>query len=93
MGTLGRRLVDGARLVKIFSQEIVVRADIYTINGLSAHADRDALLGWLGYFKKPPRQTFVMHGESSTAEEFANKVRDELGWNVRVPELQEEVEL
>lgn len=93
MGTLGRRLVDGAKLVKIFGQEIVVRADIYTINGLSAHADRDALLGWLGNFKKPPRQTFVVHGESSTAEEFANKVRDEFGWNVRVPELQEEVEI
>lgn len=93
MGTLGRRLVDGAKLVRIFGQEIVVRADIYTINGLSAHADRDALLDWLGNFKKPPLQTFVVHGESSTAEDFANKIRDELGWNVRVPELLEEIEI
>jgi metallo-beta-lactamase family protein len=93
MGTLGRRLVDGAKLVKIFGQEIVVRADIYTINGLSAHADRNALLGWLGGFKKPPHQTFVVHGESGTAVGFANEVRDHLGWNVRVPELREQVEL
>lgn len=93
MGTLGRRLVDGAKLVRIFGQEVVVRADIYTINGLSAHADRDALLGWLGKFSKPPRQTFVVHGESGTAGEFANQVRDRLGWNVRVPELQEVAEI
>ncbi len=93
MGTLGRRLVDGARLVRILRQEIPVRADIYTIGGLSAHADRDALLGWLGHFKKPPRQTFVVHGESGIAEEFANQVRNQLEWNVRVPELQEEVTL
>ncbi len=93
MGTLGRRLVDGARLVRIFGHEIPVRADIYTIGGLSAHADRDALLDWLRHFKKPPHHTFIVHGESSTAEDFANHVRDQLDWNVRVPELQEEVEL
>lgn len=93
MGTLGRRLVDGAKLVRIFGHEIPVHADIYTIGGLSAHADRDALLGWLKHFKKPPRQTFIVHGESGTAEEFANQVRDQLAWNVRVPELLEEVEL
>ena len=93
IGTLGRRLVDGAKLVKIFGQEIPVRADIYTINGLSAHADRDALLGWLRHFTPAPRQTFIVHGESSTAEDFANRVRDDLDWNVRVPDLQEVVEV
>lgn len=92
MGTLGRRLVDGAKLVRIFGQEIAVRADIYTINGLSAHADRDALIGWLKNFSKAPGQTFVVHGESAIAETFANQVRDILGWNVRVPELLELVE-
>lgn len=93
MGTLGRRLVDGAKLVRIFGQEIPVRADIYTIGGLSAHADRNALLGWLQHFKKPPHRTFIVHGESGTAEDFANHVRDQLGWNALVPELQEEQSL
>lgn len=85
-GTLGRRLVDGARWVRIFGEEIPVKADIYTIGGLSAHADREALLGWLARFRRPPKQCFVVHGESATAEIFANSVR-ELGWpEVVVPE-------
>jgi len=92
-GTLGRRLVDGARLVKIFGQEIPVRASIHTIGGLSAHADQNGLLGWLRQFSTPPRQTFVVHGESATAEIFANLISDELGWNARVPEFHERLEL
>jgi metallo-beta-lactamase family protein len=88
-GTLGRRLVDGARWVRIFGEELPVRADIYTIGGLSAHADRDALLGWLRNFNRPPRQCFVVHGEAQTAEGFADEVR-KLGWaDVVVPELGE----
>jgi metallo-beta-lactamase family protein len=78
-GTLGRRLVDGARWVRIFGEELPVRADIYTIGGLSAHADREALLRWLGHFERPPEQCFVVHGEAETAQMFANAVRD-LGW-------------
>ncbi len=92
-GTLGRRLVDGAKLVKLFGQEVPVRADIYTIGGLSAHADQHALMGWLSHFTKPPRQTFVVHGESAAAEAFANLVRDEWRWNVRVPDLHEELDI
>lgn len=84
-GTLGRRLVDGARRVRIFGEELPVRADIYTIGGLSAHADRDALLAWLGHFDRPPRHCFVVHGEADTAAIFAEAVRA-LGWpDVVVP--------
>jgi metallo-beta-lactamase family protein len=92
-GTLGRRIVDGAKSVRIFKQDVPVRADIYTIGGLSAHADQKALMGWLGHFRKPPRQTFVVHGEASTAEMFAELVGRELKWNVQVPKLGEAVEL
>lgn len=88
-GTLGRRLVDGAKMVRIFKQEIPVRADLYTIGGLSAHADQKALLDWLGHFRKPPRQTFVVHGEESTAQGFAEILRDQLGWQAVVPGLHE----
>jgi metallo-beta-lactamase family protein len=92
-GTLGRRLVDGARRVRIFGEELPVRADIYTIGGLSAHADRAALLGWLKGFRRPPGRCFVVHGEAQTAAEFAAAIR-QLGWlYVNVPEYGEHVHL
>ncbi len=84
-GTLGRRIVDGVKVVNIFKEAIPVRADIYTIGGLSAHADQKALLGWLGHFRKPPGQIFVVHGEAGTAQEFAGILRDRLGWQAIVP--------
>nr|MBL8410616.1 MBL fold metallo-hydrolase [Dechloromonas sp.] len=85
-GTLGRRLVDGARLVRIFGESVPVRARIYTVGGLSAHADQGALLDWLGAFHKPPRQCFVVHGESAASAHFAAAIGDRLDWpNVQVP--------
>ena len=85
-GTLGRRLVDGARTVRIFGSTVPVRARILSVGGLSAHADQAALLDWLGHFRRPPGKTFVVHGEPAAAQEFASVVRDRLGWgNVEVP--------
>jgi metallo-beta-lactamase family protein len=93
-GTLGRRLVEGARTATIFGQSVPVRADIYTIGGLSAHADQDGLLGWLGHFRQPPRQTYVVHGESETSEAFAAAVRHRLKWkNVSVPQYGGSIEV
>ena len=85
-GTLGRRLVDGAKSVRLFRETIPVRADLYTLGGLSAHADRDALVKWLSWFKKPPHRTFVVHGEVETALGFGQLLREGLGWKVDVPE-------
>jgi metallo-beta-lactamase family protein len=85
-GTLGRRLVDGARRVRIFGEEVAVRADIYTLGGLSAHADRNALLGWLRGFHAAPRRSFVVHGEAETAQGFAATIHEELGWQAEAPE-------
>ena len=79
-GTLGRRIVDGEREVRIFGEAVPVRADVYTIGGLSAHADQRALLGWLGHFKPAPRHTFVVHGESETARLFARTIIEQLAW-------------
>lgn len=84
-GTLGRRLVDGAKSVRLFRETIPVRADLYTLGGLSAHADRDALVKWLSWFRKPPQQTFVVHGEAETAQGFGQLLREGLGWQVEVP--------
>jgi metallo-beta-lactamase family protein len=79
-GTLGRRIVDGEKDVRIFGVPVAVRADIYTIGGLSAHADQGALLGWLAHFKRAPAHAFIVHGEPETAELFAGVVRDKLHW-------------
>lgn len=92
-GTLGRRLVDGAKKVTLLSRSVPVRADIYTIGGLSAHADQGGLLAWLQRFRNPPRQTYVVHGEAQTARAFAETVRQRLGWtDVSVPQYGDTVE-
>jgi metallo-beta-lactamase family protein len=93
-GTLGRRLVEGAKNVTIFGQSVPVRADLYTIGGLSAHADQEGLLGWLRHFRRAPRQTFVVHGEAEAAQAFAAAVTRQLKWgNVTVPSQGATVEL
>jgi metallo-beta-lactamase family protein len=93
-GTLGRRLVDGASSVTIFGETVPVRAFVHTIGGLSAHADQQALLGWLGRFRRPPRHTFVVHGEAETARIFADALHARLGWTgVSVPHAGECVEV
>ncbi len=89
-GTLGRRLVDGARLVHIFGQAVPVKARIYTVGGLSAHADQATLLGWLRGFRKAPGNTFVVHGEAGASANFGKAIQDQLGWpNVHFPRLGE----
>lgn len=85
-GTLGRRLVDRAPYVRLFGEPVPVRASVYTLGGLSAHADRDALLGWLSRFHRAPKRTFVVHGEADTALGFAAAIRERYGWPVETPE-------
>ncbi len=87
-GSLGRRLVDRMTTVRLFQETVAVRADIHTLGGLSAHADRDAVLAWLEGFAKAPEQTFVVHGEGETAEGFGALIRERLGWSVTVPDLE-----
>lgn len=93
-GTLGRRLVDGARLVHIFGQPVPVRARIYTVGGLSAHADQSALLKWLGGFHSAPGHTFVVHGEAGASANFKRAIEGQLGWtDVQLPQPGEFVTL
>ncbi len=84
-GTFGRRLVDGAKRVRLLGEDIPVRADLYTLGGLSAHADRTALLGWLGHFRNKPRQVFVVHGEETVATQFAEDLHTQFGWDAMAP--------
>jgi metallo-beta-lactamase family protein len=92
-GTLGRRIVDGAEEVKIFGEEFAVNARIYTIGGLSAHADRDELIDWLSKFKKKPQRVFVVHGEEETSLSFAKTIQEQLSLNAYVPSIQEETQI
>jgi len=84
-GTLGRKLVDGARRVRLLGEEVPVRAALFTLGGLSAHADRNALLHWLSHFRAPPKRTFVVHGEAETATGFAAHLNERLGWQAEAP--------
>jgi Cft2 family RNA processing exonuclease len=84
-GTLGRHIVDGAASVRIFGEDVPVRAEVYTIGGLSAHADQAGLLAWLRNFQRAPRQAFIVHGEADTAQIFCDTVRAQLGWKATVP--------
>jgi metallo-beta-lactamase family protein len=84
-GTLGRRIVDGARSVRIFGEEYPVRARVFTIGGLSAHADQSALLGWLAGFRKPPRQSWVVHGEPLAANTLRDEIEKRLRWRAALP--------
>ena len=92
MGTLGRRIVDGAKTVRLFGETHAVRAKIFTIGGLSAHADQSALLGWLGHFRRAPRQTWVVHGEPFAARALRDRMRAR-GWSAEVPAFNQAVEL
>jgi metallo-beta-lactamase family protein len=84
-GTRGRKIVDRAGSVRIFGEDVPVKATIHTIGGLSAHADRAALLDWIGHIRKPPQQTFVVHGEATTAHDFAKAIEQRPGWVAVVP--------
>ncbi len=84
-GTFGRRLVDGAKRVRLLGEDIPVRADLYTLGGLSAHADRTALLAWLGHFHSKPRQVFVVHGEETVAKDFAADLKTQFDWDATAP--------
>jgi len=86
-GTLGRQIVDGTARVRLFRDDVPVRASVHTIGGLSAHGDQAALLGWLSAFREPPARAFVVHGELATAAGFAGLVRERLRWpSVEVPQ-------
>ncbi|MBL0011093.1 MAG: MBL fold metallo-hydrolase [Nitrosomonas sp.] len=85
-GTLGRRLVDGARKVRIYGEDVRVKATIYTIGGLSAHADQAALINWLRHFQKMPEKIFVVHGEYNNSSTLVTAIKQKLNWAACIPE-------
>ncbi|MBE6679946.1 MAG: MBL fold metallo-hydrolase [Ruminococcaceae bacterium] len=82
-GTIGRKLLDGATSVKLFGEEIEVRAEIANLDGISGHADRDMLLGWLKNLS--PKKVFVNHGEDAVCDAFAKTVNETYGFDAVAP--------
>lgn len=93
IGTLGRRLVEGADKVRIFDEEIAVKARIETIEGFSGHADRDGLLEWIGAMKKKPARIMLVHGEPEVIVRFSRAIAEKFGIETHIPKLDETVVL
>jgi metallo-beta-lactamase family protein len=92
-GTRGRLLQDGAKDVKMLGEVIPVRAKIKVLDGFSAHADQGEILRWLRTFKKPPRMTYIVHGEPPASNMLAEVIREQLKWKVEVAKHQQAVSL
>lgn len=91
-GTRGRQLEDGDKRIRIFGEDIPVRAQIAKADTFSVHADGDELINWLKTAKQPG-QVFVVHGEIESAEIFAKRIKSDLGWNAIVPEPEQTFEV
>lgn len=91
-GSLGRRLLDGVTHVKLFGEEISVRARIVNFPGLSSHADKNGLIAWIQAYHPMPQHVFVVHGESSVTEHYAQTLR-ELGFQAHSPNYEEVYDL
>lgn len=92
-GTLGRKILDGAKTVRIFGQEVPVKLQIKAIGGYSAHADKKALCYWVRQMKDSLKKVFVVHGEEGPAMALSQYIEDHLGLPTQVPEIGQVVEL
>jgi metallo-beta-lactamase family protein len=92
-GTRGRTILDGKSTVKIHGEEIPIRAKVENISGFSAHGDYSEILAWLVGFNREPKRTFIVHGERGASAAMADRIRQQLGWDVVVPKLGETFEL
>ncbi len=92
-GTLGREILEGAEEVEIFGQQISVNAEVKEIGGYSNHADQTQLLEWVEEMGTKPERIFVTQGEPKSAKALGQRIKDELGITVEIPEVNQEFEL
>ena len=83
-GSLGRALQEGVKKIKLFGEEIVVRAKIRSLKGTSGHADRNGLIGWLSGFEKKPKTVFLNHGTEESINDLSRDLKD-MGYAVEAP--------
>lgn len=91
--TRGRRILEGADTISIFGDEIPVRCRVAKLNSLSAHADQNEIMRWLGGFQEAPRKTFIVHGEPTAQTVLAERIQRELGWDYVIPHHQQSFSL
>ncbi len=92
-GTRGARLLKGESEIKIHGKKWPVKAQVATLNNISAHADYGEILEWLGHFKKAPTKVFITHGEPKASEALKIKIEEQYNWNVSLPQYLQEVDL
>ncbi len=92
-GTRGAAMVDGVKDIKIHGEYVPIRAEVTSINSLSAHADANEILTWLKHFKHPPKLTFITHGEPVAADALRLKIKEQLDWQTYIPDYLESVNL
>ncbi|OHW63420.1 ribonuclease [Andreesenia angusta] len=92
-GTLGKFILDGNKDVRIFGENIHIKAEIHNLEGFSGHADRDDLLEWLSGFKSMPKKVFLLHGEEEAKHAFADTVKQALLYECTVVEDVSEYDL
>lgn len=92
-GTRGAAMTDGADSVKIHGQYVPIRAEVLNLQMLSAHADADEILAWLRNFQKPPKRTFITHGEPNATDALRHRIEEELTWDCEVPDYLGRAEL
>ena len=89
-GTLGRKIIDGAKKISIYNEEVIVKAQVHTINGFSAHADQDGLIKWMGSFKKLDN-IFLIHGEPDKQKVYQKKIKERLGKKAHIVKYGEKI--
>ncbi|HLT17790.1 MAG TPA: MBL fold metallo-hydrolase [Acidimicrobiales bacterium] len=90
-GTRGQALLDGARSLRVFGEDVPIRARVVHLDSLSAHADSDGLISWLKSAPEPPEAVSVVHGEPVAADALRRRIQHELGWPARAPAVREKV--
>ena len=84
-GTLGRKIMDGQKLVKLFGDEIAVNAEIKYLDAFSGHADKEGLLNWIYHMDKKPKNIFLVHGEYSAQQALRTSINERFGINAIIP--------
>ena len=92
-GTRGRLLLDGAKSIRIFKNDVPIRAEIYSLDSLSAHMDSSEILNWLKTSTKIPTMTYLTHGEPAASDRLRFQISDQLGWQVRVATFSDVVDI